>query len=470
MTDFEISGLHNEGEAEKRYFRLANLVIDSNGNVSADEKGNPVLKLDYPVSKDLSKSYGEEVRKKMLRLCNLKKGVSDVVLDYGTMMITQELFSLTRRYPFFVLLLLGRHGSFKTMLSKRTTFLLADSRIQEEKFYNLSKNASLEELLDDTEIYTVLIDDIIPVKGYNQKKRFADVFDWVSRSGDRERFKGGTIITAERIPDEVVSSAYDRIWEIKMPAFTDAEKINWYTALSDVTNRDLAIFYIDYCRKLMKNYDEVLTDIRDFWTSFELPECISRATRIADHFEFIVLSEFLFQKYYLEQMGMTIANIQRYDNNSLLVKGAELQQKRIQKMDKSNCDADIAYSSYQVILSTKRTINLIASRSDYEKNCVNTSNALLNGNYIYIKPAVLHEAINKYTGLNFTLKMISSSLEQEGILYSGGGNSKTVTEIKCGRHYKLNQQKLIAYREEYVRVHGQETEDTSEMVVKVIRS
>ena len=102
MTGYEASGLHNPDNKEERYFRMGNLKIDYRGEVTIDDNGNPALRLDYPISNlllDNERLYGESVRQKILDVCNLKKGVSDVAFYYGTMMITQELFSLYRRYP-----------------------------------------------------------------------------------------------------------------------------------------------------------------------------------------------------------------------------------------------------------------------------------------------------------------------------------------------------------------------------------
>lgn len=466
MTGYEASGLHNPDNKEERYFRMGNLKIDYRGEVTIDDNGNPALRLDYPISNllpDDERLYGESVRQKILDVCNLKKGVSDVAFYYGTMMITQELFSLYRRYPFFVLLMLGRHGSFKSMLSRRTITLLEDDRGQEIKFYNLKKNTELEELLSNTEIFPILIDDIIPVNGYGQKKRYADIFDWVSRSGDRERFKGGVIVTAERIPEEVVSSAYDRIWEISMPTFKDEDKKQWYSILSDVTNQDLAYFYVDYCRKLMMNYDRVLKDINIFWESFELPVGIKRETRIADHFEFLVLSEYLLKKYYLGLPEVTVGTV--CNTNTYLIKRAESQQNRIMKMDMRNREIDLPYHAYQVLLGSGHSIKIIPNRTEYEADKANECKALLDGDYIFVKPDVLREAINHHADSVITVKKLSSGLEKERILVSGEGNSKTVTGLKSGRHYKLDYKKLISYKDEY----EIEYEENLDYIIPVIR-
>lgn len=465
MISFEPSGLYNPEDMKKRYFRIGNFVINSDGGVEVDDAGNPDLYLDYPMVKN-EVELGNLVKNKIINICNLKKGVSDVALYYGSMMITQELFLLNRRYPFFVLLLLGKHGAFKTMLAKRVISVLPNSSYQELKFYNLSKNTVLEETLYNTEIFTVLIDDIIPVNGYSQKKRYSDIFDWVSRSGDRERFKGGAIITAERIPEEVVSSAYDRIWEIKMPILNDVEKKRWYTVLSEVTKQDLAVFYVEYCRKLMMNYDSVMEEISYFWSSFELPGNINRKTRIADHFEYIVLSEYLLKKYYLEH-DVTIASVCK--DSSSTIKRAEIQQNRILKMDRCNMNIDIPYYTYQVLLRQQSKVKIILNQDEYEKESSKSFVALLINNYIFIKPTILLEAINDYTNSTIPLKKISTELEKEGILISGGGNSKTVTGLKAGRHYKLKKDKLINYRDEYINEHEEELEEEWNMIIPRIR-
>ena len=57
---------------------------------------------------------------------------------------------------------------------------------------------------------------------------------------------------------------YDRIWEINMPAFNDNDKKLWYTTLSNITNQNMSYFFVDYCRKLMMNYDSVMDDIKEF--------------------------------------------------------------------------------------------------------------------------------------------------------------------------------------------------------------
>lgn len=450
MTGYEASGLHNPEDKDKRYFRMGNLIIDYRGEVTIDDNGNPALRLDYPISNlllDDERLYGESVRQKVLDVCNLKKGVSDVAFYYGTMMITQEFFQLHKRYPFFVLLLLGRHGSFKSMFSRRMITIFENDRMQEIKFYNLKKSTELEEVLSGTEIFTVLIDDIIPVNGYSQKKRYADIFDWVSRSGDRERFKGGVVVTAERVPEEVVSSAYDRIWEINMPAFNDNDKKLWYTTLSNITNQDMSYFFVDYCRKLMMNYDSVMDDIKEFWECFKLPTGITRETRIADHFEFIVLSEYLLKKYYLFLPDVSAESI--CNNNSYLIKKAVNQQNRIIKMDMSNRDIDIPYLAYQVLLGSGHRIKIIPNRTEYEADKTTECKALLDGDYIFVKPDILLEAINRQADTVVSVRKLSSELEKERILISGEGNSKTVTGIKNGRHYKLSYKKLISYKDEY---------------------
>ena len=113
---------------------------------------------------------------------------------------------------------------------------------------------------------------------------------------------------------------YDRIWEINMPAFNDNDKKLWYTTLSNITNQNMSYFFVDYCRKLMMNYDSVMDDIKELWECFKLPTGITRETRIADHFEFIVLSEYLLKKYYLFLSDVSAESI--CNNNSYLIKKA----------------------------------------------------------------------------------------------------------------------------------------------------
>lgn len=54
-------------------------------------------------------------------------------------------------------------------------------------------------------------------------------------------------------------------------------------------------------------------------------------------------------------------------------------------------------------------------------------------------------------------------------MISGGGNSKTVTGLKAGRHYKLKKDKLINYRDEYINEHEEELEEEWNMIIPRIR-
>ena len=204
-------------------------------------------------------------------------------------------------------------------------------------------------------------------------------------------------------------------------------------------------------------------DINIFWESFELPAGIKRETRIADHFEFLVLSEYLLKKYYLGLPEVTVGTV--CNTNTYLIKRAESQQNRIMKMDMRNREIDIPYHAYQVLLGSGHRIKIIPNRTEYEADKANECKALLDGDYIFVKPDVLREAINHHADSVITVKKLSSGLEKERILVSGEGNSKTVTGLKSGRHYKLDCKKLISYKDEY----ETEYEEDLDYIIPVIR-
>lgn len=130
---------------------------------------------------------------------------------------------------------------------------------------------------------------------------------------------------------------------------------------------------------------------------------------------------------------------------------------------------DIPYYTYQVLLRQQSKVKIILNQDEYEKESSKSFVALLINNYIFIKPTILLEAINDYTNSTIPLKKISTELEKEGILISGGGNSKTVTGLKAGRHYKLKKDKLINYRDEYINEHEEELEEEWNMIIPRIR-
>lgn len=178
---------------------------------------------------------------------------------------------------------------------------------------------------------------------------------------------------------------------------------------------------------------------------------------------FIVLSEYLLKKYYLFLPDVSAESI--CNNNSYLIKKAVNQQNRIIKMDMSNRDIDIPYLAYQVLLGSGHRIKIIPNRTEYEADKTTECKALLDGDYIFVKPDILLEAINRQADTVVSVRKLSSELEKERILISGEGNSKTVTGIKNGRHYKLSYKKLISYKDEY----EEELAEEEGMIISVRR-
>lgn len=345
-----------------------------------------------------------------------------------------------------------RNGSFKTMLARKLSCvaIMGEKRVQELKFYGITQTSVLEDVFHKIEFLPTLVDDVLPVRAYNKKKAAADIFDKIVREADMERNTGGVIITAEKLPDDLLASACDRIWQVNMPDVSN-DKAMWFQTISDLSIAELTRVYVEYIVALLSNIDSVRRDIHHVLNELSLPPQLIGKTRIEDHYKYLILIEHLYNTYLLKLNNDGIAQ------SKILLHNATLQQERTIRIDKESQTLDYVYFTYKALLSKESMLKPVCNRDKYiemvNSNAGVTGKPFFSqGEYIYVLPEILSDELFRLTGRPVQRKAFVNALERNGILVSTEGNSKTVTMKGASRHYKLYKETLIKYGENSTRI------------------
>ncbi len=442
--DIRKSGLTGQSEQESLSFRLGNVQIDMSGKVTTDDLGSAI---GYSASVD-----SHLVKQKFRKLYDLKDGVTDVAVAYGALMVFFPFLKEEKRYPFFALQLRGRHGSFKTQLARKVVIHLPDNS-QEIHFYDKSDINSFNSVKKHNDLFTIHVDDILSAKNYIKKKNYADLYEIIVRASDRQSYSSGTILTAEKIPDEVAASAYDRVWDVPMPAFTPEDKKKWFAVISSIEDSEISTFYVDLVKELLLHYADVTADITTFFDKIPFSEEL-RDTRMYDHLCFIAFSKFMLEKYYF---GITEDMDKFWGKCSLLVERAFEQQEVITEMDVDEADIDYRMVVSEIFFKGGSPFYPFKDKNKYNALQDNERKAFFyDDRYLYILPDELAEEVLIKTGKSVTIKMLGKELDKCKFRVPTDGESKNVSGFNRGRHMRLSLDRVLQF---YKKTHSQDPKD-----------
>ncbi len=439
MNEFIRSGLHGTIGAEDFCYRLGNVLVKPDGQITVDEQG---IDIGYNSGID---PLG--VKEKFQKLYNLHPGVTDVAIAYGALMILGEFLASHRKYPILTFQLLGKHGSFKTSLARRVVIHLPGDR-QEIHFYNKPNISAFNSVKEQSDIFTIHVDDVLTVRDYMKKQKYADLYETIVRMTDREMYRGVTIVTSERIPDGVAASAYDRVWTVSMPNFEPDDKDRWYSVLSDIEKQDVSIFYVYILQNLMKHYDSFIRDLSGFFDKVTFPGELKR-TRFHDHLKFLAFSKFIVEKYYFE----TVHDMEGFEKKCEILTNQAIElQKMVEERDR--CEEPLDYRKIVSEILLGKGAFVPYTEKDRYDNAAETSDKVYfskNG-YFFVRAYPLAAEIEKRYGYRVTPTTLGKELEKCLLRAPNVGDSKNVTGFKSGRHMRLSSEMLKTV---YAELHPQ---------------
>lgn len=348
-----------------------------------------------------------------------------------------------------VLMVTGRRGSMKTTVSRVVSQ-------HEIKFYSLSTVMDKLGELDGN----VLIDDIFPKNTSYGKQRQAERLNLLVRNGDRSLKNCGIILTAEYMPNELLASGRDRVWEVKMPvSFIEANKGMVWDLLQQIPAGYMEEFLALYEKELCENKEDVVYAIKTFLDNYQMPDGLSYKTRFGVHLKMLLLSEHVFRSFFC--MGISVYDEQKCCQ--AMVTSAIIQQDEVLKREEN---VDFVLVINEMLFGGGKHIQVITSLKEYREHMEQNDRCCwINDGKVWIRRSILLEAASIYLGYVVNKKEFIQALDCVGILEKEG-NSVSKSASRIGkRHLSINCELLRMYVKQK---KSCDMEDINPFVVDVI--
>lgn len=349
-----------------------------------------------------------------------------------------------------VLMVTGCRGSMKTTVSRVVSK-------HEIKFYSLSATTDKLKELDGN----ILIDDIFPKNTSYGKQRQAELLNLLVRNGDRSLTNCGIILTAEYMPNELLASGRDRVWEVKMPvSFIEANKEEVWDLLMQIPSDFMEELLALYEKELCENKEDVAHAVKDFLSAYRMPDGLSYKTRFGVHLKMLLLSEYVFRNFFCT--GISVYDEQKYCQ--ALTASAIMQQNSVLKRE---AQIDFVLALNEMLFGGRKCIQVITSLKEYKEHMeLNGRCCWLDDGKVWIRRSILLEAASIYLGYVVNKKEFIQALDCVGILEKEG-NSVSKSASKIGkRHLSINCELLKMYVKEK---RSCDMEGASPYVIDVVR-
>lgn len=349
----------------------------------------------------------------------------------------------------FVNALVGEPGHLKTSLIRKYALWLDAREMQELGFHFSIRNQSMLNLIETMSGQNYLIDDLHQTPNRNDNLKQQQRLEAIVRHVNMVSTCANIFITGESLADMGIFSCIDRTLQITISKMSTTEIENLksrMSALPDCFMRNIAFVF---AKRLMKNYDSVLADIKEFdeQNKNATTQDSGYVTRIYRYAMFYKLTRFLFCKYCddfergkndkeaFEKALETQLDIQ-YKELQYLAKNEEL--KRIRKKEEQS---DYVIDLFEII-NKEESITLIHDAKQYF--CHENTCCMKDGS-VYFTNRALEHAFLLYYGRFISTKDVIRQLQMNGILETEPGSRGKQKNFKNRKHYVINMRVLLYY-------------------------
>lgn len=389
------------------------------------------------VTQHVTKPVQYTDKKELLNLCeayiSLLPGVTDI-LFFGSLFAILKPFLDRLGIPCgFLLALVAPSGHLKTTLARIYALWLDPESGQETNFCSRQRDREIINAIDGLPGQNFLIDDLHKISNANESARQERRLDIVSREVNSKNCGAHVIITGESMKKMGIFSCIDRIFQVSMPVM-DASQIERLKAgVSALPPNLMPSVALEFARALMKNYENVLKDIKDFYDKNVKDHSVSGySTRSHRHALFIRMTECLFEKYMHYPELRFSENKKALD--SAIERQLDLQRKELQKIRSAEEEPDYIAELYRIITSNPPCIKICGKQSEYE----HLPNAcLLSNDKIYITAAAMKEALFTYYKRHVSAKLVMDAFHKEGLLEEEPGSRGRQKNYLGKKHYVI---------------------------------
>lgn len=389
--------------------------------------------------KETSQCDRQELLKQASSFITLLPGITEILFFYSLLPIVSLFLERLDIFPNMVLVITGRMGHFKTTFARIAAFVLKQEELQEIPFYRMPKERTLDERVNLLAGINLLIDDVFASATQYSNKRKSDLFNTIVRYGDKRLYKAGIIITAEQIPEDLILSGRDRIFELHIPDLTSKKRVELWNRSKCIPQNIMAQITKEFARALEENHQVVIQDIEYFINSYQYPLGLGTDLRIAGHAEYISLVEFLYRKYLCD--GNPEYSRQE-EFESALYREAARQYVEIRAEFREQ-NINYIQEVYRMLNSGNRYLRMESNAYIYEPD---GKNFFANHLRYYITGTALMYGMMNYLGSsNISRKLIIDALYDAGMLETDGSGARTQKTKWGTRHYVISRQMMEAY-------------------------
>ena len=364
-------------------------------------------------------------------------GVSEI-LFYGSLLAVVKPFLWQEGYNVdFVIALVGPSGHLKTTMVRKYALWLKDRERQEISFKSNKRIDSIIASIDELSGQNFLMDDFHEAKGSYNSIRQGERLDTIVRHiGEIERC-ANIMITSESMNKMGIFSCKDRMLQVTVPQMSPEQLTDTKKRINDLAPNYMSWVAKKFLKELIKNYENVKTDIRIFWEEErKSKDGYYSDTRTQNHGLFIKLTETLFRKYC---NGNLKEESKCQKLREALLSNYEIQQNELELARYYERERDYVVD-IQNMLGSPDYLESVTNRMQYVPN---DKNYLIDKGRIYITKLALNYGMIKYYRKAVSMKEISNALHEAGVLEE---DSDTRTKKMDGkRHYVICYEALDLY-------------------------
>lgn len=414
---------------KKPIYVFGNEAIDADVNVQV--KNGRKMEIAFS---DCHDSFGLAEQDKYL---SFFPGVSEI-LFYGSLLAVVKPFLWQEGYNVdFVIAIVGPSGHLKTTMVRKYALWLRDRERQEISFRSNKRIDSIIASIDELSGQNFLMDDFHEAKGSYNSIRQGERLDTIVRHiGEIERC-ANVMITSESMNKMGIFSCKDRMLQVMVPQMSSEQLANAKKRINDLAPNYMPWVAKKFLRELLKNYENVKTDIQKFWEEERRSKDEYQSdTRTQNHGLFIKLTEALFRKYC---NGNLKDESKCQELREALSSNYEIQQKELELARHYECEHDYVVD-IRNMLGSSEYLEPVTNRWQYEPN---DKNYLIDKGRIYITKLALNYGMTKYYRKAVSMREISNALHEAGILEED--LDARTKKIDGKRHYVISYEALELY-------------------------
>ena len=378
----------------------------------------------------------EELMGQAKEFISFMPGVTEILFYYVLLAVVKPFLVSQRIYPNFMLAVIGPSGHLKTTLVRLFALWLEHDNLQEMAFADVTGQSALDARIKELQGMNLIMDDMHAFSGNYRRNKQTELLDYLSRHCDSRNGLANIIVTGEMVPPEAIFSTRDRMLQLQIPQMSAEELKAYKHKIGKLPENFMAQLSERFAETLEMSRSKVECDIGLFHEKYEEPAGLDSTTRIAAHVEYILITQFLYKKYFCANNES--ASMEKQFKEALHRQALRLHNQLCNQRQKEE-EVDYVEVVYE-ILSCNKYLTMESVYGEYKPSA---DNFVLHNGKFYITKTALQKGLLTYLKRTVSMKAVSDALHDAGVIEEDC--SARTKKFQGTRHYVISRQAIELY-------------------------